>query len=105
VPRPRYIRDVKVLNELFVDKENIRSRVQQDWHSIAFAEDVNVYVSFRTLIAVWFIDNNIGSLNATVSLLFTSLRRHRGCCIVGCLLQRPRCFDQLGLLRQTFYNK
>jgi len=64
-----------------------------------------VCMSLRTIIAVWFVDNNIGSLNATVRLLFTSLRRHRGCCIVGCLLQSPRCFDHIGLLRQTFYNK
>ena len=62
-------------------------------------------VSLRTVIALWFVDYNIGSLNVTVSLVFTSLRRHCGCCIVGCLLQRPRCFDQIGLLRQTFCNK
>ena len=62
-------------------------------------------VSLRTVIALGFVNYNIGSLNATVSLSFTSLRRHSGCCIVGCLIQRPRCFDQIGLLRQTFYDK
>jgi len=64
-----------------------------------------VGVSLRTVIVLWFVDYNIGSLNATVSLSFTSLRRHRGCCIIGCLLQRPHCFDQIGLFRQTFYIK
>jgi len=64
-----------------------------------------VCISLGTIIAVWFVDNNIDALNVTVSLLFTLLRRHRGCCIVGCLLQLPHCFDQIGLLRQTFYIK
>jgi len=98
----RVVRDVKVLNELFVDKGNIRSRGQQDWDSIAFAEDINMCMSLRSVIALWFVDSDIGWLNATVRLSFTSLRRHRGCCIVGCLLQRPCCFDQIGHLRQTF---
>jgi len=61
-----------------------------------------VCVSLRTVMAMWLVNNNMGSLNATVSLLFTSLRRHRGCCVAGCLLQRPRCLEQTGLLRQTF---
>jgi len=64
-----------------------------------------VCISLATIIAVWFVDNNMGSLNVSVSSLFTSLRRDRGYCIVGCLLQRPRCFAQIGLLRLTFYLK
>jgi len=64
-----------------------------------------VCMSLRTSIVVWFVDNNMGSLKATVSLLFTLLRRHRGCCIVGCFVQRPGCFDQIGLLRQTLSFK
>jgi len=64
-----------------------------------------VCVSLRTLIAVWFVDNNIGSLNVTVSFEFTLLRSHCGCCMVGCLLQLMPSFNHIGLLGQRFYNK
>jgi len=74
---------MKVLGKLFIDTENIRSRVQQEWDSIAFSDDVNVCVALRTVIAVLLVNNNIGWLNVTVSLLFTLFRRHHGCCIVG----------------------
>lgn len=46
----RVVRNLKVLNELLVDQENIRSRVQQDWDSIAFTKDMDACMSFWTVI-------------------------------------------------------